>query len=106
MMSKGYVTQVMGPVVDVKFEDDNLPDIYNALTVMIKATEEGEEDTQLTLEVALHLGDNSVRTIAMASTDGLQRGMPVTDTGSTISTPVDRKSTRMNSSHVAISYAT
>jgi len=88
MMSKGYVTQVMGPVVDVKFEDDNLPDIYNALTVMIKATEEGEEDTQLTLEVALHLGDNSVRTIAMASTDGLQRGMPVTDTGSTISTPV------------------
>src|SRR5690625_4217522 len=55
---------------------------------MIQATEEGEEDTQLTVEVALHLGDKSVRTIAMASTDGLQRGMEVTDTGSTIRTPV------------------
>src|SRR5690625_3992319 len=88
MMSKGYVTQVMGPVVDVKFQDDNLPEIYNALTVAIKATEEGAEDTELTLEVALHLGDNSVRTIAMASTDGVQRGMEVTDTGSTITAPV------------------
>ncbi len=86
-MSKGHVTQVMGPVVDVKFDDDNLPDIYNALTVKID-TGEGQEARVLTLEVALHLGDNSVRTIAMSSTDGLQRGMDVVDTNSAISVPV------------------
>jgi len=91
MMSKGYVTQVMGPVVDVKFGDDNLPEIYNALTVNVQATEEGGEATELTLEVALHLGDNSVRTIAMASTDGVQRGMEVTDMKSTITAPVGEK---------------
>lgn len=85
-MSKGYVTQVMGPVVDVKFDDNKLPDIYNALTVEVKAGD--AESRVLTLEVALHLGDNSVRTIAMSSTDGLQRGMDVNDTGSAISVPV------------------
>ncbi|GAA0605247.1 F0F1 ATP synthase subunit beta [Virgibacillus siamensis] len=84
-MSKGHVTQVMGPVVDVRFDDDNLPEIYNALT--IKANVDGQ-DIDLTLEVALHLGDNSVRTIAMTSTDGLQRGMEVVDTGAAISVPV------------------
>src|SRR5690625_2527499 len=87
-MSKGHVTQVMGPVVDVKFDDDNLPDIYNALVVQIEATGEGQESRDLTLEVALHLGDNTVRTIAMDSTDGLRRGMDVEDTGEPISTPV------------------
>lgn len=87
-MSKGHVTQVMGPVVDVKFADDNLPEIYNALTVHFDSDNKGEEEKTLTLEVALHLGDNTVRTIAMASTDGVKRGMPVTDTGSPISVPV------------------
>lgn len=87
-MSKGHVTQVMGPVVDVKFDDDKLPEIYNALTVHFDSDNEGEQDKTLTLEVALHLGDNTVRTIAMASTDGVKRGMPVTDTGNPISVPV------------------
>ncbi|MDY0394224.1 F0F1 ATP synthase subunit beta [Virgibacillus halophilus] len=86
-MSKGHVTQVMGPVVDVKFDDDQLPEIYNALTVRFN-NKDGEEATELTLEVALHLGDNSVRTIAMSSTDGLQRGMAVEDLGRAISVPV------------------
>lgn len=84
-MSKGHVTQVMGPVVDVRFDDDKLPEIYNALTVQL---EEANGGGTLTLEVALHLGDNSVRTIAMASTDGLKRGMEVENLGRPISVPV------------------
>ncbi|MBP2076211.1 F0F1 ATP synthase subunit beta [Oceanobacillus polygoni] len=80
-MSKGHVTQVMGPVVDVRFEDGSLPEIYNALVVH-------NENTDLTLEVALHLGDNSVRTIAMSSTDGVKRGATVENLGRPISVPV------------------
>ncbi|HZW67903.1 MAG TPA: F0F1 ATP synthase subunit beta [Pseudogracilibacillus sp.] len=86
-MSKGIVTQVMGPVVDVKFEDGNLPEIYDALYVEIEATEQSEA-RRLALEVALHLGDNSVRTIAMSSTDGVTRGIAVQSTGGPISVPV------------------
>ena len=77
----------MGPVVDVKFEDGQLPAIYDALHVEIEATEHTKART-LALEVALHLGDDSVRTIAMASTDGVKRGMPVKATGAPISVPV------------------
>src|SRR5699024_6350175 len=77
-----------GPVVDVKFDDRNLPEINNALTVQMKQENNTEEEAVLTLEVALHLGDNSVRTIAMASTDGLQRGMEVENLGNPISVPV------------------
>ncbi|WP_139693474.1 F0F1 ATP synthase subunit beta [Sporolactobacillus terrae] len=87
-MNKGYITQVMGAVVDVKFERDHLPEIYNALTVNYKAQSSNEADIHLTLEVALHLGDDSVRTIAMDSTDGLVRGMEANDTGAPISVPV------------------
>lgn len=87
-MNKGHVTQVMGPVVDVKFEDDKLPKIYNALTVQIDTGVEGQEPSTLTLEVALHLGDNTVRTIAMSSTDGVRRGVDVTDLGGPIAVPV------------------
>ena len=87
-MSKGHVTQVMGPVVDVKFDDENLPEIYNALTVQIVTDSAQEGDNLLTLEVALHLGDNTVRTIAMSSTDGIQRGMEVENLGRPISVPV------------------
>src|SRR5690606_5335382 len=76
----------MGPVVDVKFEDGELPKIYDALTVQIEA--DGAESTELTLETALQLGDNTVRTIAMASTDGLRRGAEVTNLGRPISVPV------------------
>ena len=87
-MSKGLVTQVTGPVVDVKFEDGQLPDIYTALTINAPATEDGQQGIDLTLEVALHLGDHSVRTIAMSSTDGVKRGMAVENLGRPISVPV------------------
>ena len=87
-MNKGRVTQVMGPVVDVKFNRGELPEIYNALKIQHKAQNAGEVDIELTLEVALHLGDDSVRTVAMASTDGVVRGLEVLDTGAPISVPV------------------
>ncbi|WP_099159405.1 F0F1 ATP synthase subunit beta [Virgibacillus ndiopensis] len=87
-MTKGYVSQVMGPVIDVKFEEGQLPDIYNALVVRHEAQGDSKVSIELTLEVALHLGDNSVRTIAMSSTDGVQRGMEVEDLGKAISVPV------------------
>ncbi len=74
----------MGPVVDVRFDEGNLPEINNALTVPIG-------DRTLTVEVAQHIGDNTVRCIAMASTDGLTRGAAVTDTGHAISVPVGRE---------------
>ncbi|MDE4085750.1 F0F1 ATP synthase subunit beta [Planococcus maritimus] len=85
-MNTGHVLQVMGPVVDVKFSNGQLPAIYNALTVNIDRPNQAQ--TTLTLEVALHLGDDTVRTIAMESTDGLQRGSAVTDLGRAISVPV------------------
>ena len=81
---KGRVSRVMGPVVDVRFEQGELPAIYNALRIPV-----GERT--LTVEVAQHIGDNVARCIAMASTDGLQRGTPVTDTGAPISVPVGRQ---------------
>ena len=83
-LTKGSVLQVVGPVVDIQFEDGNLPAIYNALVMNI-----GEK--KLTVEVAQHIGDNTVRCIAMSSTDGLTRGTPVIDTGKAISVPVGRK---------------
>ena len=80
----GKVTQVMGPVVDVRFNEGELPMIYNALTIPVG-------DRKLTVEVAQHIGDNTARCIAMASTDGLKRGVDVTDTGAPISVPVGRE---------------
>ena len=77
----GRVVRVMGPVVDVRFEQDKLPAINNALTIP-----NGKKT--LTVEVSQHIGDNTVRCIAMETTDGLQRGAPVTDTGGAISVPV------------------
>ncbi|ARF14863.1 MULTISPECIES: F0F1 ATP synthase subunit beta [Sporosarcina] len=85
-MSNGHILQVMGPVVDVKFENGQLPAIYNALKVNIDRSNGVVE--VLTLEVALHLGDDAVRTIAMSSTDGLKRGTSVINTGAPISVPV------------------
>ncbi|XVM07095.1 F0F1 ATP synthase subunit beta [Bacillus subtilis] len=87
-MKKGRVSQVLGPVVDVRFEDGHLPEIYNAIKISQPAASENEVGIDLTLEVALHLGDDTVRTIAMASTDGVQRGMEAVDTGAPISVPV------------------
>ncbi len=80
----GTVAQVMGPVVDVRFEEGELPAIYNALTMPV-----GERT--LTVEVAQHIGDNTARCIAMASTDGLKRGTPATDTQKTITVPVGKQ---------------
>ena len=82
MSEKGKISQVMGAVVDVVFEQGHLPDIYNALTV------ERGDDNALVLEVAQHLGDSAVRTVAMDSTDGLVRGTEVRDSGTPISVPV------------------
>ena len=76
----GKITQVMGPVVDVHFEGD-LPPILNAL-------ETENDGNRLVLEVSQHLGESTVRTIAMDSTEGLVRGLDVTDTGGPILVPV------------------
>jgi len=78
-MSAGNIVQVIGPVVDVRFTSGDLPQIYNALEI---------PEANLTMEVQQHVGDNTVRAIAMGSTDGLKRGMAVTDTGSAIMVPV------------------
>ncbi|MFB4163305.1 F0F1 ATP synthase subunit beta [Alteribacillus sp. JSM 102045] len=87
-MSNGRVTQIMGPVVDVTFPSGQLPELNNALKVSQKAQSEGETDVDVTLEVALHLGNDTVRTVAMGSTDGLVRGTEVVNTGGAISVPV------------------
>ncbi|NWF68196.1 MAG: F0F1 ATP synthase subunit beta [Chloroflexi bacterium] len=79
---QGMITQVLGAVVDVAFPQGQLPDIYDA----IRVPRTGEED--LILEVQMHLGDNAVRTVAMDSTDGLQRGVPALSTGQAITVPV------------------
>lgn len=85
---KGRVVAVMGPVIDVKFEEGHLPNIYNALRIQYTPQTVEEVAIDLTLEVALHLGDDVVRTIAMDSTDGVRRGVEVLDTGAPISVPV------------------
>ena len=81
----GRVARVIGPVVDVEFSADDMPEIYNALHVDV---EMGGETSTLTLEVAQHIGDNTVRAISMRPTDGMVRGATVTDTGGPISVPV------------------
>ncbi|MBQ5484217.1 MULTISPECIES: F0F1 ATP synthase subunit beta [Butyrivibrio] len=77
----GTVTQVMGPVLDIKFEDGQLPDLMNAIEI-------DNNGTRLVVEVAQHIGDDKVRCIAMSSTDGLMRGTPAKDTGAPIKMPV------------------
>src|SRR6056297_3026331 len=86
----GKVTQVMGPVVDVEFEPGNLPPIYDALLITNPAIDDQEDN--LVVEVAQHLGDNVVRTIAMDITDGLVRGMKAKHTGKQIMMPVGEPS--------------
>ncbi|EGV00436.1 F0F1 ATP synthase subunit beta [Mycoplasmopsis columbina SF7] len=77
----GKIVQIVGPVVDVRFEKGHLPEIFNALVVE-------DEGQKFTLEVAQHIGDETVRTISMVSTNGLSRGLEVLDTGAPISVPV------------------
>src|SRR4051794_22425685 len=81
----GRASRVIGPVVDIEFPADAMPEMYNALHVDVTL---GETTKTLTLEVAQHLGDSLVRAISMQPTDGLVRGAPVTDTGSPITVPV------------------
>lgn len=81
MMGKGKIVQIIGPVVDFKFENKKLPKLYNAIEVI-------KDEKKLVLEVMQHLGDNSVRTVSMGPTDGLVRGMEGFDTGNTITVPV------------------
>ncbi len=82
----GKVVQVIGPTVDCSFDSDSLPEILNAIKIEDKA-----KGINLTVEAAMHIGDNLVRCIAMASTDGLVRGMKAVDTGAPISVPVGKK---------------
>ena len=84
--SKGTVVQVLGAVVDVEFPTDQLPEIYNALRLRAEGAEQ-----DLVLEVEQLLGNNWVRCVAMGSTDGLQRGIEVIDTGQPITMPVGEK---------------
>ncbi|MEZ5977076.1 MAG: F0F1 ATP synthase subunit beta [Planctomycetota bacterium] len=81
--AQGEVAQVFGPVVDVRFASGHLPAIFNALSI-----DDQERGVKLVLEVAQHMGNDVVRCVAMASTDGLRRGVPVVDTGAPISVPV------------------
>lgn len=85
---KGYVVEVKGPVVDVSFIGEKLPKINDALKINIPAEKNNGFAINLTLEVALHIGNSKVRCIAMDSTDGLSRGMEVVSTGAPISVPV------------------
>jgi F-type H+-transporting ATPase subunit beta len=86
----GRVARVIGPVVDIEFPAEAMPEIYNALTIDLDLSDQGEGEGQslLTLEVAQHLGDNLVRAISMQPTDGLTRGATVTDSGGPITVPV------------------
>ena len=77
----GTVIQVVGPVLDIRFQDDCLPDLLSAIEIQ-------NGDSKIVAEVAQHIGDNVVRCIAMSSTDGLQRGVEAVDTGASISVPV------------------
>ena len=83
-LSEGKIVQIIGPVIDVKFEDGNLPEIYYALEIF------NDEGQKTTVEVQQLLGENTVRTVAMSSTDGLRRGMKVINTGSPIKVPVGK----------------
>ena len=83
----GRVAQVIGPVLDVEFDTDDLPDIHNALEIDVPA-ENGTAAISLVAEVQQHIGRNQVRAVAMSSTDGVVRGMPIRDSGRPIAVPV------------------
>ncbi|MCY4384246.1 MAG: F0F1 ATP synthase subunit beta [Nitrospinae bacterium] len=92
-MSEGRVTQVIGPVIDVEFDAGNLPELRNALVVKKDPSllTEGEKD-EVVVEVALHLGESTVRTVSMEPTEGLIRGLTAVDTGAPITMPVGKAS--------------
>ena len=82
--NEGLITQIVGPVIDVEFQQGELPEIYNALNIY------HEDGTVVVAEVQQMLGSNRVRTVAMSSTDGLKRGMKVINTGEPIKVPVGK----------------
>ena len=82
----GEITQVIGPSVDIRFAADQLPTILNAITIELP-----DQERPLTLEVAQHIGNNTVRCIALDATDGLVRGMKALDTGASITVPVGKQ---------------
>src|SRR5690348_11495554 len=81
----GHIVQVIGPVLDIEFEPEHLPEIYNALEI---TNPDVTPPIRIVAEVQQHIGQNQVRAVAMSSTDGVTRGMAVTDTGSAITVPV------------------
>src|SRR5438094_5643495 len=88
-MGMGNITQVLGAVVDIEFSDSSLPPIYNALKVSNPAI--SDQQWNLVIEVAQHLGENTVRCIAMDTTEGLGRGTAVKNTGEPIQMPVGKE---------------
>ncbi|APH17327.1 ATP synthase F1, beta subunit [Clostridium sporogenes] len=84
MPNLGKVIQIIGPIIDIKFDSENLPDLFNALEI-------NAGDKKVIAEVEQHIGDDTVRAIAMESTEGLRRGMEVLDTGSPVSVPVGKE---------------
>ena len=89
--AEGKITQVIGPIVDVDFIDGKLPEVYTSLKVSNPNVDQNDSARDLTVEVAQHLGEHTVRCIAMDSTDGLVRGMTVSNTGSPIMMPVGKE---------------
>ena len=84
----GKVVQVIGPVLDVEFDPESLPEIYNAISVQAK--NEAGQDIDLVAEVQQHIGRGQVRAVSMSSTDGVTRGMEAVDTGAAITVPVGK----------------
>lgn len=82
----GYITQIIGPVLDVVFSPGKMPNIYNSL--IVKGQNPAGQEINVTCEVQQLLGNNEVRAVAMSATDGLMRGMGVIDTGAPLSVPV------------------
>jgi F-type H+-transporting ATPase subunit beta len=92
MMNEGVITQIIGPVIDVEFEVGNLPELRNALVIKKDPSQvkEGDRD-EVVVEVALHLGESTVRTVSMEPTEGLIRGLTAADTGAPIMVPVGKE---------------
>ena len=83
-MNKGIIHQIIGPVIDIKFREEEMPELLNAVEIDF-------EGRRLVTEVAQHVGDDVARCIALSSTDGLKRGMEATDTGEPIKVPVGKE---------------
>lgn len=84
-MNKGIIREIIGPVIDIKFDQEHLPELLNAIHIKL------DENTTIVAEVAQHKGDDEVRCIALSSTDGLARGMEALDTGNPIQVPVGQE---------------